>query len=90
MNSNLIWQYAVVLLIVAAAVVKIIVGLRKKHSGGKGLKKPSCCGCAISEVCNDKNRPTDKKSAGGKRLTDCDDSLQAAAAARKNQVKEPQ
>ena len=47
MHSNL-WQYIVVLLILAGIVVWILVNLfskkRRKRIG-------NCCGCSLSEVC---------------------------------------
>lgn len=59
MDTNLFWQYAAVLLIVIAALFRIIIGLRKKHRRKAG---GSCTGCSLSEACHDFKDSTHKAS----------------------------
>lgn len=60
MDTNLLWQYLIVLAIVIAAIVKIITGLRKAH---KKNSSGSCFGCSLADTCRD-YRVQKKISAG--------------------------
>ena len=54
MEKNLIWQYAVVLLIILAALVRIILGVRRIHKNpGSG----GCPGCSLSDTCQKRRLP---------------------------------
>lgn len=57
--NNLTWQYVVVVLLIIAALARMIYGIRKsiKKKGGG-----SCCGCSLSEQCSDYRKPKDQDS----------------------------
>lgn len=52
MDKNLIWQYIGVSLLILAALIRMIVSLRKK-SRKKGR---SCCGCSLSDACEERKK----------------------------------
>lgn len=63
LSSGLLWQYAVVALIILLAVVKIIVSVIKKSRGHAG----SCAGCSLASTCMDYKM--DKKTSNLRRRT---------------------
>ncbi|MDE5842725.1 MAG: hypothetical protein K2H35_03190 [Muribaculaceae bacterium] len=63
MDSHILWQYIVVLLIVIAAIIRIIVGIRKTH---KNKSAGGCCGCSMASTCQSMKQPN--KKPAGKRL----------------------
>ncbi|MDE6271935.1 MAG: hypothetical protein K2M31_02895 [Muribaculaceae bacterium] len=56
MDSNLIWQYAAVLILILFAIWRMIAGIRKRN---KAMKKGgSCCGCSLASSCKDYKKQT--------------------------------
>jgi hypothetical protein len=68
MHSNL-WQYIVVLLILAGIVVWILVNLFSKK---RRKRMGNCCGCSLSEVCEsrklERRDATEGRNANAKRI----------------------
>lgn len=55
MDSNLLWQYIVVLAIILFAAWRVVAGIRKQN---KAIKKGgSCCGCSLASSCKDYKKP---------------------------------
>ncbi|MDE6810734.1 MAG: hypothetical protein K2J15_00110 [Muribaculaceae bacterium] len=57
--DGLVWQYIIVLIIVLAAIVRIIMGLRKAH---KNNSAGGCCGCSLADSCRDARTNRNKKT----------------------------
>lgn len=59
MGDNLLWQYLIVALIVAAALIRIVWGIRRNTKSKKG----SCCGCSLADTCKDFKDISDRRKA---------------------------
>lgn len=53
MDQNLAIQYTLVAVIILGAIIWIVIHLLRKNKKGGGK---SCCGCALSESCNSKDK----------------------------------
>lgn len=77
MHGNL-WQYIVVLLILAGIVVWILVNLfskkRRKRIG-------NCCGCSLSEVCE--SRKLERRECDGGEKCECEKNPGAGIGAKR-------
>ena len=66
MHGNL-WQYIVVLLILAGIVVWILVNLFSKK---RRKRMSNCCGCSLSEVCE--SRKLERRECDGGEKCECE------------------
>ena len=60
MSSNLFWQYIIVVILILAALARIVWSLKKKKKS-----KGSCCGCSLAQACGEYRRPWSAPGAGG-------------------------
>lgn len=68
-DTNLIWQYTAVAVLIVAAIGRIIWSIRKRNRSGR--KRGSCCGCSLADSCRDYRRPEPKADAKSGESADC-------------------